>query len=192
MHLPTVDWPLCACGCGEPVPVRKAGCTARGYVKGEPCKYVAGHRSRTLRKTVVDGRMQCGRCSLAKPVEEFHRDSGRPTGLSSWCKECQHASYRRRYGPSSQRTWVSPAVRARVHSSAYRARKRGQFVEHVDPAVIYDRDQGVCGICEADGVDPEDFHVDHVVPLVRGGEHSYANTQLAHPPCNMRKRDRFG
>jgi 5-methylcytosine-specific restriction endonuclease McrA len=31
------------------------------------------------------------------------------------------------------------------------------------------------------------FHVDHVVPLARGGEHSYANTQPACPPCNMSK-----
>jgi 5-methylcytosine-specific restriction endonuclease McrA len=31
------------------------------------------------------------------------------------------------------------------------------------------------------------MHIDHVIPLARGGEHSYANAQAAHGPCNMRK-----
>jgi 5-methylcytosine-specific restriction endonuclease McrA len=28
------------------------------------------------------------------------------------------------------------------------------------------------------------------VPLALGGEHSYANTQVAHPLCNLRKGSR--
>lgn len=31
------------------------------------------------------------------------------------------------------------------------------------------------------------FTLDHVVPLARGGEHSYRNVKLAHPLCNSRK-----
>jgi len=69
---------------------------------------------------------------------------------------------------------------------ARRARKAAAFVEQVDPLVVLDRHDGICGICEQP-VDPGDFHVDHVVPLARGGEHSYANTQPAHPSCNIRK-----
>jgi 5-methylcytosine-specific restriction endonuclease McrA len=33
----------------------------------------------------------------------------------------------------------------------------------------------------------EAFHVDHKVPLARGGEHSYENVQPAHPFCNGSK-----
>lgn len=69
-----------------------------------------------------------------------------------------------------------------------RALKRAAFVEDVVPLVVLERDDGVCGICGGD-VDPFDFHVDHIVPLSRGGEHSYANVQAAHPACNIRKRD---
>lgn len=67
-----------------------------------------------------------------------------------------------------------------------RARQRGAHVEHVEALVVLERADGVCGICGED-VDPLDFHVDHVVPLARGGEHSYANTQPAHPRCNKSK-----
>jgi 5-methylcytosine-specific restriction endonuclease McrA len=72
--------------------------------------------------------------------------------------------------------------------NARRAQKLTQYVEHVDRLIVLERDDGVCGICGLD-VDPLSFHVDHVVPLAHGGEHSYANTQAAHPVCNVRKRD---
>jgi 5-methylcytosine-specific restriction endonuclease McrA len=49
---------------------------------------------------------------------------------------------------------------------------------------------GRCGIC-GDLVAFDAMHADHIVPLARGGEHSYANTQAAHPRCNMSKGARM-
>lgn len=76
----------------------------------------------------------------------------------------------------------------RMHNSARYARLRNAFVEHVDPFVVFQRDEGICGICDKP-VDITCFHVDHVIPLAKGGEHSYANTQLAHSTCNLVKSD---
>ena len=75
---------------------------------------------------------------------------------------------------------------ARRNTEQRRALKRNAFVENVDPLIRLELDDGVCGICESD-VDPLNFHVDHVIPLALGGEHSYANTQTAHPGCNLVK-----
>lgn len=58
-------------------------------------------------------------------------------------------------------------------------------MEHVDPRVLWQRDEGVCGIC-AQPIEGG-FDVDHIIPLVAGGEHSYANTRIAHPTCNRAK-----
>lgn len=79
--------------------------------------------------------------------------------------------------------------RVRVWQDNRRARKLQVQVESVSRLVVLERDDGICGICGGD-VDPFAFHVDHVVPLSRGGEHSYANVQVAHPQCNMRKHTR--
>jgi len=74
--------------------------------------------------------------------------------------------------------------------SAYRttrqARLLGQFVERVYRSVVFKRDKGICGICH-EKVDPDNWHLDHIVPVSRGGEHSYANVQVAHPFCNVSK-----
>ena len=67
-----------------------------------------------------------------------------------------------------------------------RARVLTGFVEPVDRLVVYARDRGRCGICGR-FVAKARFEVDHIRPLARGGEHSYANVQVAHPVCNRRK-----
>lgn len=72
-------------------------------------------------------------------------------------------------------------------TSPRRARKRAVFVEEVDPSVIFERDLGVCQICDSWVLASEKWHVDHRVPLSKGGEHSYANCQLSHGACNQSK-----
>lgn len=34
---------LCHCGCGQPAKLSEIGSTSRGWVRGEPRKYLAGH-----------------------------------------------------------------------------------------------------------------------------------------------------
>lgn len=74
-----------------------------------------------------------------------------------------------------------------------RARERSAFVEKVDIRVLFERDQGICQLCKApvdttlSALDPRGATVDHRLALARGGKHSYANCQLAHLVCNLRK-----
>lgn len=73
----------------------------------------------------------------------------------------------------------------RVWEASRRARKLNQFIENVVPFIVYQMHGGMCGICKKfiDG----NFHVDHVIPLSKGGMHGYVNVQPAHPECNLRK-----
>ena len=79
----------------------------------------------------------------------------------------------------------------RAHEMARRARKHAAFVEKVNPVVVFDRDRGMCGICREPVDRNEKWHIDHVVPLSKGGQHSYANVQLSHATCNCKKHDKF-
>lgn len=67
-----------------------------------------------------------------------------------------------------------------------------QVVPHEDftRAEVWDRDEGICGIC-GEKADPADWHLDHVVPISRGGGHLLNNAQVAHPMCNLRKNNRL-
>ena len=86
----------------------------------------------------------------------------------------------------SSRKWrESNPLAQRIAKARRRARERKAFVEDVDPMTVYSRDEGFCGICG--GTVYGDFHVDHIIPLSKGGLHCYANVQLAHPACNLSK-----
>jgi hypothetical protein len=43
----TVPYGFCECGCGERAPVAVRTTTSKGWVKGEPLRYVRGHNRRT-------------------------------------------------------------------------------------------------------------------------------------------------
>lgn len=75
-----------------------------------------------------------------------------------------------------------------------RARKMGDgSAETVDRGKVYRRDGGICQLCQhpvdksLKGPHPLSRSLDHVIPLSLGGGHTYANVQLAHLICNVRK-----
>ncbi len=76
--------------------------------------------------------------------------------------------------------------KTRDYMSCRQARKRGAFVENVERQVVYKRDKEVCHIC-GKRVKSKGWHLDHIIPLIKGGEHSYRNVAVSHPQCNLQK-----
>lgn len=75
----------------------------------------------------------------------------------------------------------------REKAAARRAIKRNAPVfEPVHRDVVWERDRGRCHICGRKA-DPSNWHLEHIVPLSAGGEHSYRNVAVSHPACNLRK-----
>lgn len=68
----------------------------------------------------------------------------------------------------------------------YQVAKIAATVEVVDYGAVRRRDKGRCGIC-GKKVPRAGQSFDHIKPISRGGEHSFANVQLAHLLCNLRK-----
>lgn len=89
---------------------------------------------------------------------------------------------------ASVRKWImAHRSEKNAHEMARRARKHGAFIEVVNPSVVFSSANGICGICVTPIGVAEAWHVDHVIPLSKGGLHSYANTQPAHVRCNLSK-----
>ncbi len=55
---------------------------------------------------------------------------------------------------------------------------------------IYARDQGVCYLCDR-WVDWDDFELDHVTPISRGGSNAATNLAVSHHRCNQLKGARL-
>ena len=59
---------------------------------------------------------------------------------------------------------------------------------HVRRTVIA-RDGFRCHLCAGD-VDPSDVHLDHLLPVSRGGGNEPENLRVAHSRCNIRRGNR--
>lgn len=101
--------------------------------------------------------------------------------LGAWQKENPEkvkeakAKYKRNH--RDRETELANQRRARVRSLPY---------EDIDRASVWERDAGVCHLCELPA-NPDKWHIDHIVPIARGGAHLYSNVAVSHPVCNMRK-----
>lgn len=113
------------------------------------------------------------------------------------------------FGGSANQICCSP-VCSKKHQNDYMNRrkdkriKREQIIDRdIDIHKLFARDKGVCHICGG-LCDWNDYKetgkgiivggtypsIDHVVPVSKGGLHSWSNVKLAHVICNTRKRDK--
>lgn len=148
---------------------------------------------------VTNGSMQyCSkRCGiLAADATRIDRQKAAFTPSTFICRECG-SSHTTEYGaPSTVYCSAACCNRSndRAHKSKRRARLLGVKVEAVNPTVVFDRDGWRCHLC---GVttprrlrgtcDPRAPELDHIVPLAKGGEHSYRNVACCCRACNGAK-----
>ncbi len=84
-----------------------------------------------------------------------------------------------------------------------RLRGAGAYDAGIDHESVHKRSDGRCALCggrvshpsvwlDWDGATwmPTAPTVDHIIPLARGGTHTWSNVQLAHHLCNSKKSDR--
>ncbi len=159
----------------------KACCVARSVLRqrSESCaEYRRSYYRRNVEKAKAASRLNY----------HANRERRRAQG-SEWYQ--RNIIEQRLLGTMRSREWEKNnperrRIKARRNTQTRRARKRAAFVEVVDPMVVFVRDRWTCGICRLP-VRSSEAQLDHVVPLARGGEHSYKNTQCAHASCNARK-----
>ena len=134
----------------------------------------------------------CKGCGEEKPLSEFYqRKSGR---IDTRCKECQKEYYRRyreenreKIAERHRRYRKRNPEKTRVYSLNRRSRKRKAKGAHTSQDIksLYEGQAGKCWYCACDVGD--DFHVDHFIPLSKGGSNDVGNLRIACPTCNLSK-----
>ena len=150
-------------------------------------RYVRDRRERPSLEALGLKRCIWSGCDTVKPISEFHKDSDKPDGLNSLCKSCNSSRVAKWARENSE--W------SRLQCGAWRARKIGNRVDdfnwedlvHHWLANGFRPDQcHLCGeIGEYGGI--AGLHIDHVIPIARGGSHSMDNLRPACSSCNRMK-----
>lgn len=73
----------------------------------------------------------------------------------------------------------------------FKKRGKTRFTTTARRRVIFERDLATCYICKK-SVDFTDFHLDHLIPVAKGGSSEPKNLAVACPQCNRRRGVRIG
>jgi len=127
-----------------------------------------------LPSDVIAGKRMCSRCFKDLPLESFGVSTKISGGRNIYCSSC-----------------LSDIGHIR------RANKRANAYESVNRDVVLERDHWICYLC-GDNIPaaekwpaPLSASMDHVIPLARGGAHTYENIKSAHLSCNISKGARI-
>ena len=160
----------------------------------------------------------CCTCRHALPLADFARSKQCGDGYHWRCKECCKASNTRYYerlkaegqpyAPQKRydarnpekvqelrQQWAAEnvavhAVHLQRSKDSRRLRITPETVESIPLRAVYDRAGDICYLCNR-SIALQDAHRDHVVPLSKGGTHTWANIRLACRACNCRKGTRL-
>jgi 5-methylcytosine-specific restriction endonuclease McrA len=144
------------------------GMSAKARNKRAAKKHAATQR----RIGMIQTRLGCQECGV-----QFRP----PTKSAVYCSQiCQRKNGKRR------------------HRVKRRAVERGAYAEVVNPFRVFSRDGWHCASCgtstplKARGTTyPNAPELDHIIPISKGGQHTYLNTQCLCRTCNQRKSDKM-
>lgn len=153
-----------------------------------------------VERPVVDGERQCRLCSEWLPVARFGPNKRSKYGIKTTCRACTRAERLAWYAenPTYYKEWrrKNPeSAPAATHKR--RAARLNRESETISRLAVFQRDEYWCGICDgpidasAKWPAPRSASLDHVIPLNRGGTHTYGNVRAACFECNCRKGDRL-
>lgn len=120
--------------------------------------------------------------------KEYHnRPEVKAKKLEQW-----HGWYNRH--PERKHEWTkrwakdNPDKIRWANTKQYARRKIQYKVGNADIPKLFEEWDGLCGICKEKLTGK--FHIDHIIPLIKGGNHDQDNLQVTHPICNWRKNDK--
>ena len=138
----------------------------------------------------VSSTKQCVKCSEIKPKSAFFKSKGNIDGYDNRCKECEKIRLREQRGYELTRARTPEEIKIRKKLNKHKRR----FIEQqgkIKPKEIRElkeKQKDRCYWCYKDI--SKAYHIDHYIPLSKGGEHLIENIVLACPSCNMSKHDK--
>lgn len=141
-------------------------------------------------KTLEDGVKHCSQCKQLLPLAAFGTKSQMLTGFRSICKECRYEQEKETakiYANSIKRKLVSANSQSKRREIMYKTADNSITSKSLQELKAAQNNLcGYCG-CSLKFDVPKAVHLDHIIPLSKGGTHTLDNIIWACSHCNLTK-----
>jgi 5-methylcytosine-specific restriction endonuclease McrA len=140
----------------------------------------------------------CIKCKIKKSLSEYHKKFDTKDGLRSICKKCRIVE-RAEYWKKNKEILKEKHKRyckenkeiVRASKITYRAKKKnakGKITKSIIKEILKFQDSK-CLYCNCDI--KNEYHIDHIKPLSKGGNNYRANLCASCPTCNLKKSNKL-
>lgn len=141
------------------------------------CKECISHQQYVVNR---DRSLECMRNHYANNKEDYQAT------MRKWREENMERDR------DAHRKWAQEnPLRVREIHKRRKLRVKNAFVGRVDYDLVIEQYGFICHICNKEIAGFGDLHMEHVIPLARGGPHSQENLRPSHGVCNLRKHDKL-
>jgi len=131
----------------------------------------------------------CGKCGVEKPHTEFHKKKASKDGLRHCCKACAF-KYRKKYCQENKeqvREYGKKWAKNNPHIGRAKNQKRRASKKAALPHLSDNDKLALKLLAEEAALLGPNFHLDHIVPLSKGGLHHHENLQIVRSSYNLSK-----
>ena len=151
----------------------------------------------------------CSKCKIEKEYEDFRKDSSRKDGLCPQCKDCKKETDSKYYKENRDKK-IQQSKEYKIEKGTYGVYNRDCYLKQKEKGKKRARDlnrrQSLSNYrkitaddinyllkeaeykCKYCGIDcREKYHVDHILPICKGGNNDIGNLAISCPSCNYSK-----
>lgn len=139
-------------------------------------------------------KQKCTKCNKLLPLTEFHKDSTKLSGYRAVCKQCRYALEKESNAKylKTEAGKISSANRKGKRTAAQKSTYDNSITKTaLEQLKILQHNKCYYCKCGLDFNKPRSVHLDHIIPLSKGGVHTISNVVWSCQKCNLSKGNKL-
>jgi len=139
----------------------------------------------------------CSKCNVFKNLDEFYKNRRYKDGHYNQCRECHRLAVRKNWQEKKEVYRARMRAHYQLNKDKYNAKKKAYYTKRnrQTPDLTSEESRKIRELYwlarDLKAVSGQEYHVDHIKPLSKGGLHHPDNLQILPADLNFKKGARY-